>query len=151
MTHATNERANAHNKHDHQWRHSEHHWTTKRWWWRPWTRPRWLDESFSPWGYTESNCGPHPYQGCALTDWAIAPRVGHRTLSGQRGEPQLRSSTELSAMWTDRCFVVAGWRSTTSSSSTDTRMPPTKSVIKLNKVYISKENYLTVNSMKKNK
>ena len=20
------------------------------------------------WGYTESNCGPHPYQGCALTD-----------------------------------------------------------------------------------
>ena len=30
--------------------------------------PRWLDEAFSPWGYTESNCGPHPYQGCALTD-----------------------------------------------------------------------------------
>ena len=33
---------------------------------KPKTRPRRV--SFAGWGYLESNQGPHPYQGCALTD-----------------------------------------------------------------------------------
>ena len=34
----------------------------------PFRGPRNSSTGTSLWGYTESNCGPHPYQGCALTD-----------------------------------------------------------------------------------
>ena len=29
--------------------------------------------SYTPWAILDSNQGPHPYQGCALTNWANSP------------------------------------------------------------------------------
>ena len=36
--------------------------------------------SYTPWAILDSNQGPHPYQGCALTNWANSPSSIFRPL-----------------------------------------------------------------------
>ena len=35
--------------------------------------PSWATAPIKWWAYVDSNHGPHPYQRCALTSWAISP------------------------------------------------------------------------------
>ena len=67
------------------------------------------------WVWADSNCRPHPYQGCALTNWATDPIVFRNESSNSCGNLWRSWSLRL-RRWSSRRFPY-GYLVTTSPQS----------------------------------